>query len=413
LGDPPLGLSGPLLGAEPLDQPRPLQAGLDLDHSPLAVEIEHPVEIARVEQEPAGAELLASHRMATAGDRDRCAGLRRAVHRIPDRIERVESDDVLDDGLVELRMDVVDGRNRHRRQASHVRAGCSIRRMDADDWLAAGERVQIELGSGSRHVFVRAAGSGPWLTLLHAFPTSSWDWARVAEMLEPSFRVLTFDFLGFGNSDKPRDHEYSIEEQADLTEALWRRCGVEETGVVAHDYGATVVQELLARELETHLTGVVLMNAGLYVELARPLLIQRLLATPLLGRLLAYAVTERAFKRSLSSVFSAEHQPSATELHEQWRLIRRRDGVAVTPKLLRYMRERRANAARWEGALERTAVPLRLVWGMADPRSGAHIAEHAKERLPNLGVVALDDVGHYPQLEAPEHVATAVEALFN
>lgn len=284
--------------------------------------------------------------------------------------------------------------------------------MDADDWLAAGERVQIELGSGSRHVFVRAAGSGPWLTLLHAFPTSSWDWARVAEMLEPSFRVLTFDFLGFGNSDKPRDHEYSIEEQADLTEALWRRCGVEETGVVAHDYGATVVQELLARELETHLTGVVLMNAGLYVELARPLLIQRLLATPLLGRLLAYAVTERAFKRSLSSVFSAEHQPSATELHEQWRLIRRRDGVAVTPKLLRYMRERRANAARWEGALERTAVPLRLVWGMADPRSGAHIAEHAKERLPNLGLVALDDVGHYPQLEAPEHVATAVEALF-
>jgi len=84
----------------------------------------------------------------------------------------------------------------------------------------------------------------------------------------------------------------------------------------------------------------------------------------------------------------------------------------VTPKLLRYMRERRANAARWEGALERTAVPLRLVWGMADPRSGAHIAEHAKERLPNLGIVALDDVGHYPQLEAPEHVATAVEAVF-
>jgi pimeloyl-ACP methyl ester carboxylesterase len=288
--------------------------------------------------------------------------------------------------------------------------------MDADGWLASGERIELELDSGSWDVFVRTAGSGPWLTLLHGFPTSSWDWARVAQLLEPSFQMLTFDFLGFGDSDKPRDHEYSIGEQADLTEALWRRLGIEETGVVGHDYGATVAQELLARAeegtLEARLNGVALLNAGLYVELARPLLIQHLLAAPLAGRLLAHLVTERAFSRSLSSVFSSEHQPTATELHEHWQLVRRRGGVPVTPKLLRYMRERRTSAARWEGALERTAVPRRLVWGMADPRSGAHIADHARQRSPSLGVVALDDVGHYPQLEAPEHVATAIEAAF-
>jgi pimeloyl-ACP methyl ester carboxylesterase len=288
--------------------------------------------------------------------------------------------------------------------------------MDADGWLASGERIEVELDSGSWDIFVRTAGSGPWLTLLHGFPTNSWDWARVARLLEPSFQMLTFDFLGFGDSDKPRDHEYSIGEQADLTEALWRRLGIEETGVVGHDYGATVAQELLARAeegtLDAGLSGVVLLNAGLYVELARPLLIQRLLAAPLAGRLLAHLVTERAFSRSLSSVFSSEHQPTAAELHEHWQLVRRRGGVAVTPKLLRYMRERRANLARWEGALEQTNVPLRLVWGMADPRSGAHIADHARQRIPSLGVVALDDVGHYPQLEAPEHVATAIEAAF-
>jgi pimeloyl-ACP methyl ester carboxylesterase len=288
--------------------------------------------------------------------------------------------------------------------------------MDADSWLASGERMEIKLGSGSWHVFVRTAGSGPWLTLLHGFPTSSWDWAYVAKILEQSFRVLTFDFLGFGDSDKPRGHDYSIAEQADLTEALWRRLGIDETGAIAHDYGATVAQELLARAednaLETRLTGVVLLNAGLYVELARPLLIQRLLAKPLVGRVLAYAVTERAFSRSLSSVFSNEHQPTAAELHEHWQLVRRRNGVAATPKLLHYMRERQTNATRWEGALERTPVPLRLVWGMSDPRSGAHIADHARQRIPGLSVVALDQVGHYPHWEAPEHVATAIEAAF-
>src|SRR5207237_5539023 len=152
--------------------------------------------------------------------------------------------------------------------------------MDADGWLASGERVQIELGSGAWDIFVRTAGSGPWLTLLHGFPTSSWDWAPVARILEPSFRVLAFDFLGFGNSDKPRRHEYTIGEQADLTEALWQRLGIDETGLVGHDYGATVAQELLARLVEgtpaARFRGVVFLNAGLYVELARPLLIQRL-----------------------------------------------------------------------------------------------------------------------------------------
>jgi pimeloyl-ACP methyl ester carboxylesterase len=49
---------------------------------------------------------------------------------------------------------------------------------------------------------------------------------------------------------------------------------------------------------------------------------------------------------------------------------------------------------------------------MADPRSGAHIAEQARQQIPGLGIVALDDVGHYPHLEAPEHVATAIEAAF-
>ena len=55
------------------------------------------------------------------------------------------------------------------------------------------------------------------------------------------------DFLGFGASDKPADHDYSLLEQADLVEALWAQEGVDETALVAHDYAVSVAQELLAR----------------------------------------------------------------------------------------------------------------------------------------------------------------------
>lgn len=54
----------------------------------------------------------------------------------------------------------------------------------------------------------------PVLVLLHGFPTSSFDWLRVWDALAARFRLLAPDFLGFGFSDKPRPHNYSIFEQA-------------------------------------------------------------------------------------------------------------------------------------------------------------------------------------------------------
>lgn len=272
--------------------------------------------------------------------------------------------------------------------------------------------------SGAFEVFCRSSGSGPWLTFLHAFPTSSWDWAKVAPALEPRFRLLCFDFLGFGDSDKPRGHRYSIFEQADLCEALWRRLGVEETGVIAHDYGATVALELAARHeegraLAARISKLVLLNGALYNQLARPLLVQRLLTAPLLGPLVARTVTKRVFVRSLASVLSARDQVPDSELHEHWHALRRRGGtVAVAPQLARFLVERRLHAARWEGALERSGIPVVCLWGMADPRSGAPVVEHLRRRLPEASVVAFEDVGHYPQLEASDRVAEEIAAAF-
>ena len=53
-------------------------------------------------------------------------------------------------------------------------------------------------------------------------------------------------------------------------------------------------------------------------------------------------------------------------------------------------------------------VPLTFVWGMLDPVSGAHMAERIRERLPDAPFTALEDVAHWPPLEAPERVAATL-----
>jgi pimeloyl-ACP methyl ester carboxylesterase len=105
---------------------------------------------------------------------------------------------------------------------------------------------------------------------------------------------------------------------------------------------------------------------------------------------------------------SPAHPLTRDELRAIWDVVRRSDGVAATPRLLRFMAERKENADRWEGALERADLPLHLIWGMADPRSGRHIAEHVRQRAPQAHVIELADAGHYPQLEVPEAVAAAI-----
>ena len=118
---------------------------------------------------------------------------------------------------------------------------------------------------------------------------------------------------------------------------------------------------------------------------------------------------ERAFRRGFASIFSRAHAIGEAALEQHWRVMLRRGGSArVSHRLLRYLGERQRHGPRWEATLESGHVPLHFVWGMADPRSGAHIAREIGRRLPGVPLVALEDVGHYPHLEAPERVAQEI-----
>lgn len=249
------------------------------------------------------------------------------------------------------------------------------------------------------------------MTLLHGFPSCSYDWAGTAAPLAERYALLLPDLLGFGASDKPPEHEYSIHEQADLVEALWARDGVTATVVVAHDYSVTVTQELLARRAEgtlgVDLVAIHLLNGGLYPDLHRPEPIQTALLDPDQGPQISAAMTAEAIAAALRPTF-APHFDHGEASSDIWRATER--GGVILHKLITYMTDRRTHERRWVDALETTDVPLAFVWGMLDPISGAHIGERIRERLPVAPFAALDDVGHWPPLEAPERVTAAVLA---
>jgi pimeloyl-ACP methyl ester carboxylesterase len=257
-------------------------------------------------------------------------------------------------------------------------------------------------------------GRGDVVLCVHGFPTASYDWSRVWPRLRQCLRLVAPDMIGFGFSAKPRDYAYSIGDQATLHEALLAALGVGRVHVLAHDYGDTVAQELLARHEErraagrdgVHIRSVCFLNGGLFPETHRARPIQRLLAGPL-GPLLGRLFSEKRFAKSFSAIFGRTTQPTPEELREFSHLVRFNDGPRIAHKLIGYMEERRRNRERWVGVLATTRVPLRLVNGPEDPVSGRHMAERYEEIVPSPDVVLLEGIGHYPQFEAPDRVVDA------
>ncbi|HWU87557.1 MAG TPA: alpha/beta hydrolase [Kofleriaceae bacterium] len=277
--------------------------------------------------------------------------------------------------------------------------------ISPDDWRARGDTFAWR---GER-IFYRIEGAGDPVLLVHGFPTSSWDWSAIWPRLAARYRLLTLDMIGFGFSAKPRRFAYSISAQADLFGALLERERISSYRLIAHDYGDTVAQELLARQQDPAAPRIVaacLLNGGLFPEAHRALVTQKLLATPL-GSLLVRLGGYRAFARSMRRIWGARPVPDA-ELRAMWRLIVEHDGTAVLPKLIGYLAERRAHRDRWVGALTGAAMPVRFIDGLVDPISGAHMVARYRELVPHPDVIELPGVGHYPQLEAPDAVASAI-----
>ncbi len=273
-------------------------------------------------------------------------------------------------------------------------------------WQSRG-KLEAVLGHS---IFVLDEGDSslPTIVLLHGFPTSSWDWQPIWSELAKNYRLIALDMLGFGFSDKPNSRTYTIHGQADIVEALVKTKGLTNFHVLAHDYGDTVAQELLARQLEGAGSGTwlscCLLNGGLFPETHRALLTQKLLLSPLgkfLNRLTGYS----KFSKNFSSVFGPQSKPSEQDLENFWWLINVNNGKHIFHNLITYMRDRIEHRERWVSALQKSTIPLAVINGSVDPVSGAHMVARYKELNCRLDYLAqLSVIGHYPQVEAPKEV---------
>src|SRR5689334_8060230 len=131
----------------------------------------------------------------------------------------------------------------------------------AQVWFGGGERIGydpnaraiVQTPGGTLRVFVRREGDlAHAVSFLPGFPDGSFGWAKVLSYLPigADMPKLFLDYVGMGDSDKPKEYAYSTAERTDLVEAIWRNLSVQSTTLVAFDFSSLVVLEHLRRRLE-------------------------------------------------------------------------------------------------------------------------------------------------------------------
>lgn len=280
--------------------------------------------------------------------------------------------------------------------------------MNLNEWRQSGEFFDYR----GFPIFYRqsATASAPEevLLCLHGFPSSSHDYRKIWNELARDFPLLAFDMIGYGFSAKPSGFDYTTFNQADVLQALVRHLKIGKIHILAHDYGNTITQELLARRSENRLNftieSICFLNGALFPETHKPILAQKILISPL-GFLFGKFISDSRFKRSLATVFGADTQPTEAELDDFLAVFKFNDGRKIAHKLIRYMRERQKYRERWVAALNSINAPFRFIDGLADKVSGAHLVRRFREVCPqHTDIVELENIGHYPHFEAPRTV---------
>ena len=277
--------------------------------------------------------------------------------------------------------------------------------MNLNDWQRSGKFFDY----GGFPIFYRQSAASEEVTLcLHGFPSSSHDYHKIWNALEREFSLLAFDMIGYGFSAKPSDFDYTTFNQTDVLQALLENLEIKKIHILAHDYGNTITQELLARRAENLLNftieSICFLNGALFPETHKPIPAQKILISPI-GFLFGKFISDARFKRSLATVFGKNTQPTDAELDDFLAVFKFNGGRRIAHKLIRYMRERQKYRARWVSALDSINVPFRFINGLEDKVSGAHLVKRFREVCPqHTDIVELENVGHYPHFEAPEKV---------
>ncbi|GAA5007067.1 alpha/beta fold hydrolase [Actinopolymorpha pittospori] len=252
-------------------------------------------------------------------------------------------------------------------------------------------------------------GQGEPVVFVHGTPSHSYLWREVLPAVRAAgHRVLAYDLLGYGASERPLDRDTSVEAQADLLDRFLTALGLDAVNLVAHDIGGAVGQ-ILAVDRPARVRRLILLDTVSYDSW--PSATWRDVVDEYLDDV---HVGAQEFERMLTGQLEqAVHDPrrmSGDVLAAYLGACRGRLGRAsFFEHQVRHYDA--APTMRVAPRLHELRIPVRVVWGAADRWQPVGYAERLAGDIPGADLVVVPDAGHFLPEDAPSAVAEQVREL--
>lgn len=265
-----------------------------------------------------------------------------------------------------------------------------------------------------RHVLVdgvrlayRDRGEGDPVVFVHGTPSYAHEWRHVVPAVEAAgHRVVTYDLLGYGASERPLDRDTSVGAQTDLLVGLLDALGLQDPSLITHDIGGAIGQRIAVLHPE-RLRRLMLIDTVSYDSWPSSTW-REIIRT----RLESYAAMpaeefEELLTRQLRMTVADEAVMSGDELRAFLAPHRSALGrVSFFEHQVRHYDPRYTEEL--AGRLGEIAVPVRLLWGAQDRWQPTHWAERLAADIPHAELVVVPDAGHFVMEDDPQRVTREV-----
>ncbi|HEY9700125.1 MAG TPA: alpha/beta fold hydrolase [Trichocoleus sp.] len=248
----------------------------------------------------------------------------------------------------------------------------------------------------------------PPVVLLHGIPSQSYSWRNVMPTLaEQGFRLIAPDWIGSGFSSKPdrRDFAYTpdafVEAFGDFLAAL----GIDRCSLVVQGFVGSAGLQYALRHPE-QIERLAIFNTPITTSAKVPWKIKQL-GLPLVGDMMTQ--DPLLVDRTLEGGGGYRVEDADLDVYRRPFLKSSDVGRALLAtvqnlRLPEVTAELEAGFANWK-------QPTLLAWGMRDPWLPFTLAQSLADRLPDVELVKLEEVGHYPQEDWHEKVSDALMRL--
>jgi pimeloyl-ACP methyl ester carboxylesterase len=248
-------------------------------------------------------------------------------------------------------------------------------------------------------------GEGPPLVLVHGTPSWSYLWRHVVDRLKINWKIYVYDLLGYGNSERSRAQNVTIENQARILRQLLDFWELNESSpcVVGHDIGGAVV--LAANLIEGF-------------QFQKIILLDAVIISPWITDttrhqqkyIECYKTMPRHIYEqvAMAHLRTAFHKDPGSEIlmnyFDQWK---GEEGQFAWFRNVEQFDE--SITDRLEKLFHELTAPVKLLWGEYDTWLPPAVAHQAKERIGKAELEIITNAGHFSPEDNPAEVSEKID----